>query len=136
MSVAVHVSMFHVGEANRPSSARYMTSLASRNREQSRIIAVYGKSPGPAVRAADQPPNRPLRRRLRCAWLLRGAARLAGPESRYTASFKSLAGRNAIFLLAATSTDSPVAGLRTVRAGRSRTARNPTGPRMTESGKD
>ena len=54
-----------------------------------------------------------------------GRRRMAGPGSRYTASFNSLAGRNAIFLLAATATNSPVAGLRAVRAGRSRTCRMP-----------
>jgi hypothetical protein len=42
------------------------------------------------------------------------------PDRVITASFKSLAGRNAIFLLAPTATDSPIAGLGAVHAGRRR----------------
>jgi hypothetical protein len=43
----------------------------------------------------------------------------------YTDSFSSFAGRNAIFLLAAISMDSPVAGFRPIRAGKFRTCRIP-----------
>jgi hypothetical protein len=44
----------------------------------------------------------------------------------YTASFSSLAGRNAIFLLAAIFIDAPVAGFRPIRAGSARTCRMPS----------
>jgi hypothetical protein len=45
--------------------------------------------------------------------------------SGYTPSFNSFAGRNAIFLLAAISMDSPIAGFRPIRAGSARTCRMP-----------
>jgi hypothetical protein len=47
----------------------------------------------------------------------------ADGASYYTASFSSLAGRNAIFLLALILIASPVAGFLPMRAGRARTCR-------------
>jgi len=93
-----------------------------------RIMCVYGKSPpvdsrpgsaaGPACATSEDSVAAARRVNL-------GNSRLANPGSLYTTSFSSLAGRNAIFLLAATATASPVAGLRAVSAGRSRTCRMP-----------